>query len=87
MSKKPVVTTTNGLSLVLAVNMQNQQNSRFYVLSHCPVVVLRLNNYFQLRHFIFYVTKIVALSFIFVTRRSKFQFLLKAVFSLLNYDS
>ena len=41
MSEKPVVTTNNGLFLVLAVNVQNRQNSRFYVLSHCPVVVLR----------------------------------------------
>ena len=41
MPKKPVVTTNNGLFLVLAVNVQNRQNSRSYVLSHCPVVVLR----------------------------------------------
>ena len=41
MSEKPVVTTNNGLFLVLAVNVQNRQNSRSYVLSHCPVVVLR----------------------------------------------
>ena len=41
MSEKPVVTTNNGLFLVLAVNVQNRQNSRFYVLLHCPVVVLR----------------------------------------------
>ncbi len=87
MPEKPVVTTTNRLFLAFELTVQNQQNSRSYVRLYCPVVVLRLNNYFQLRHFIFYVTKIVALSFIFVTRRSKFQFLLKAVFSLLNYDS
>ena len=41
MPEKPVVTTNNGLFLVLAVNVQNRQNSRSYVLSHCPVVVLR----------------------------------------------
>ena len=41
MSKKPVVTTTNGLFLVLAVNVQNQQNSRFNVVLRRPVVVLR----------------------------------------------
>ena len=40
--KKPVVTTNNGLFLVLAVNVQNQQNSRFIVGLHHPVVVLRL---------------------------------------------
>ena len=41
MSKKPVVTTNNGLFLVLAVNVQNQQNSRFIAGLHHPVVVLR----------------------------------------------
>ena len=41
MPKKPIVTTNNRLFLVLAVNMQNQQNSRFYVRLHFPVVVLR----------------------------------------------
>ena len=41
MSKKPVVTTTNGLFLVLAVNVQDQQNSRFNVYLHRPAVVLR----------------------------------------------
>ena len=45
MPKKPVVTTNNGLFLVLAVNMQNQQISRFSVGLYHPVVVLR-----QLRH-------------------------------------
>ena len=41
MLEKPVVTTNNGLFLVLAVNVQNQQNLRSYVWLHCPVVVLR----------------------------------------------
>ena len=41
MPKKLIVATNNGLFLVLAVNVQNRQNSRSYVLSHCPVVVLR----------------------------------------------
>ena len=41
MPKKPVVITNNGLFLVLGVGVQNQQNSRSYVLLHCPVVVLR----------------------------------------------
>jgi len=41
MSKKPVVTTNNGLFLVLAVNVQDQQNSRFSVGLYRPVVVLR----------------------------------------------
>ena len=41
MSKKPVVTTNNGLFLVLAVNVHNQQNLRFIVGLHHPVVVLR----------------------------------------------
>ena len=45
MPKKLVVTTNKGLFLVLAVNVQNQQNSRLNVGLHCPVVVLR-----QLRH-------------------------------------
>lgn len=39
--KKPVVTTNNGLFLVLAANVQNQQNSRFIVSLYHPVVVLR----------------------------------------------
>ena len=42
MPEKPVVTTNNGLFLVLAANVQNQQNSRFSVWLHCHVVVLRL---------------------------------------------
>lgn len=41
MPKKPVVTTNNGLFLVLAVNVQDQQNSRFSVGLYRPVVVLR----------------------------------------------
>ena len=41
MPKKPVVTTDNRLFLVLAVNVQDQQNSRFNVSLHRPVVVLR----------------------------------------------
>ncbi len=40
-SEKPVVTTNNGLFLVLAANVQNQQNSRFNASLYCPVVVLR----------------------------------------------
>ena len=39
--KKPVVTTNNGLFLVLAVNVQDQQNLRFIVSLYHPVVVLR----------------------------------------------
>ena len=45
MPEKPVVTTNNGLFLVLAVNVQDQQNSRFNVCLHRPAVVLRLNAY------------------------------------------
>ena len=41
MPEKPVVTTNNGLFLVLVVNVQNQQNLRFNVSLYCPVVVLR----------------------------------------------
>ena len=41
MPKKPVVTTNNGLFLVLVVTVQNQQNSRFNVGLHLLVVVLR----------------------------------------------
>ena len=41
MPKKPVVTTDNRLFLVLAVNVQDQQNSRFNVCLNRPVVVLR----------------------------------------------
>ena len=33
--------TDNGLFLVLAVNVHNQQNSRFNASLYCPVVVLR----------------------------------------------
>ena len=39
--KKPVVTTNNGLFLVLAVNVHNQQNSRFNASLYHPVVVFR----------------------------------------------
>ena len=41
MPKKPVVITDNRLFLVLAANVQNRQNSRFYVRLRRPVVVLR----------------------------------------------
>lgn len=41
MSEKPVVTTNNGLFLVLAANMHNQQNLRFSVCLRHPVIVLR----------------------------------------------
>ena len=41
MSEKLVVMTNNRLFLVLAVNVQDQQNSRFNVCLHRPVVVLR----------------------------------------------
>lgn len=42
MPKKPVVTTNNGLFLVLGAAVQNQQISRFNVSLYRPVVVLRL---------------------------------------------
>ena len=87
MPEKPVVTTNNGLFLVLAVNVQDQQNSRFNVGLYRPVVVLRLNTYFQLRHFIFCATKIIVLSFVFMACRSKLSSLGKPIFALLNYDS
>ena len=45
MPKKLIVATNNGLFLVLAVNVQNRQNSRFNVDPSRLVVVLR-----QLRH-------------------------------------
>ena len=41
MPEKPVVTTNNGLFLVLGIAVQNQQNLRSYVWLHCRVVVLR----------------------------------------------
>ena len=41
MPKKPVVTTNNGLFLVLAANVQNQQILRFNASLYHPVVVLR----------------------------------------------
>lgn len=50
MPKKPVVITNNGLFLVLAVIVQNQQISRFIVDSSRLVVVLRLNAYKRLRY-------------------------------------
>ena len=40
-SEKPIVTTNNGLFLVLEVNVQNQQILRFNVCLYRPVVVLR----------------------------------------------
>lgn len=64
--KKPVVTTDNGLFLVLVVTVQSQQNLRFSVCLCRLVVVLRLNTYFQLRYFIFCTTKIAVLSFVFL---------------------
>ena len=66
MPKKPVVTTNNGLFPVLGTAVQNQQISRFNVSLYRPVVVLRLNTHFQLRHFIFCATKIAVLSFVFL---------------------
>ena len=41
MSKKPVVTTNNGLFPVLGAAVQNQQNLRFIDGLYRPVVVLR----------------------------------------------
>ena len=41
MQEKPVVTTNNGLFLVLAANVQNQHNLRFIDGLYRPVVVLR----------------------------------------------
>ena len=41
MPEKPVVTTNNGLFLVLGAVGQNQQNLRFIVGLYCLVVVLR----------------------------------------------
>ena len=41
MPKKPVVITDNRLFLVLAANVQSQQNSRSYVRLCRPVVILR----------------------------------------------
>ena len=40
-SEKPIVTTNNGLFLVLEATVQNQHNLRSYVLFSCRVVVLR----------------------------------------------
>lgn len=45
MPKKPVVTTNNGLFLVLGAAVQNQQISRFNVSLYRPVVVLRQLRY------------------------------------------
>ena len=88
MSKKPVVTTNNGLFSILVSAVQNQQNSRCNVCLYCPVVVLRPNAYFQLCQFISCAAKINALSFLFLMNRFEFSFLLNAVFfALLNYDS
>ena len=80
MLEKPVVTTNNGLFPVLAANVQNQQNSRFNASLYRPVVVLRLNTYFQLRYFIFCTTKIAVLSFVFMSCCSIFSSLLRVVF-------
>ena len=80
MLEKPVVTTNDGLFPVLAANVQNQQNSRFNASLYCPVVVLRLNTYFQLRYFIFCTTKIAVLSFVFMSCCSIFSSLLRVVF-------
>ena len=80
MLEKPVVTTNNGLFPVLAANVQNQQNSRFNASLYCPVVVLRLNTYFQLRYFIFCTPKIAVLSFVFMSCWSIFSSLLRVVF-------
>ena len=66
MLKEPVVTTNNGLFPVSGAAVQNQQNLRFIDGLHRPVVVLRLNTYFQLRYFIFCTTKIAVLSFVFL---------------------
>ena len=41
MPKKPVVTTNNGLFLVVGIAVQDQQILRFNVGLYCPVVVLR----------------------------------------------
>lgn len=40
MLEKPVVTTNNGLFLVLGAAVQNQQNLRFNASLYCRVVVL-----------------------------------------------
>ena len=72
MPEKPVVTTNSGLFPVLAANVQNQQNSRFNASLYCPVVVLRLNTYFQLHRFISCIVKISVLSSVSVAYRSKF---------------
>ena len=39
--EKPVVTTNNGLFLVVGIAVQDQQILRFNVGLYCPVVVLR----------------------------------------------
>lgn len=65
-SEKPIVTTNNGLFLVLEATVQNQHNLRSNASLYRPVVVLRLNTYFQLRYFIFCTTKIAVLSFVFL---------------------
>ena len=78
--KKPVVTTNNGLFLVLEATVQNQHNLRSNASLYRPVVVLRLNTYFQLRYFIFCTTKIAVLSFVFMSCCSIFSSLLRVVF-------
>ena len=72
MPEKPVVTTNNGLFLVLGAAVQNQQILRFNASLYRPVVVLRLNTYFQLHRFISYIVKIGVLSSVSVAYRSKF---------------
>ena len=72
MPKKPVVITTNGPFLVLAVNVPNQQNLRSNASLYHPAVVLRLNTYFQLHRFISCIVKISVLSSVSVAYRSKF---------------
>lgn len=71
-SEKPIVITNNGLFLVLEATVQNQQNSRFIDGLYRPVVVLRLNTYFQLHRFISCIVKISVLSSVSVAYRSKF---------------
>lgn len=71
-SEKPVVTTNNGLFSVLEAAVQNQQNLRSNASLYRPVVVLRLNTYFQLHRFISCIVKISVLSSVSVAYRSKF---------------
>ena len=84
MSKKPVVTTNNRLFLVLGAAVQNQQILRFNASLYRPVVVLRLNTYFQLHRFISCIVKIGVLSSVSVTYCSKFLSLLNVVFCIVE---